>query len=102
MSTTTLKPEWTDPDWKMYLINHLTNEYDVNVVVNFTKNDGSLRSMRSTLDAAKIPEYAHPDKSDDEITQDVASLSYLRVYDLDKQGWRTFNWDSIQSVEITV
>ena len=64
------------------------------VRIKFTKKDGTERDMLCTLVESKIPEDKKP-KSDTTITGDV-----LRVFDLEKQDWRSFRWDSIISVSI--
>jgi len=64
------------------------------VRIKFTKKDGTERDMLCTLAESKIPEDKKP-KSDTTITDDV-----LRVFDLEKQDWRSFRWDSIISVSI--
>jgi len=64
------------------------------VRIKFTKKDGTERDMLCTLAESKIPEDKKP-KSDTSITDEV-----LRVFDLEKQDWRSFRWDSIISVSI--
>jgi hypothetical protein len=64
------------------------------VRIKFTKKDGTERDMLCTLAESKIPKDKKP-KSDTTITDEV-----LRVFDLEKQDWRSFRWDSIISVSI--
>ena len=61
-----------------------------NVEVEFTKKDGTDRKMLCTL--INIPA-EHQPKSDIEY-----AVNTLRVFDLDKQGWRSFRLDSVKSV----
>ena len=61
-----------------------------NVEVEFTKKDGTDRKMLCTL--INIPT-EHQPKSDIEY-----AVNTLRVFDLDKQGWRSFRLDSVKSV----
>ena len=68
------------------------------VVVNFTKNDGSNRVMRCTLNPKLIPESTSV-KSTNTKTVRYNSGEVLPVFDLDANGWRSFRYDSINSVE---
>ena len=62
----------------------------VNVV--FTKADGSERTMNCTLKLENIPEDQHPKSA-------VKSESdQIRVFDIDIQEWRSFNFSSVKTV----
>lgn len=62
------------------------------LVVTFTKVDGSIRSMRCTLIADKIlAETSGSSKPSNEV---------VVVWDLDKEAWRSFKFDSIIDIEI--
>ena len=61
-----------------------------NVEVEFTKKDGTDRKMLCTL--INIPSEYQP-KSETEY-----AVNTLRVFDVDKQGWRSFRLDSVKSV----
>lgn len=60
--------------------------------VTFTKVDGTPRVMTCTLQADKLP----PSPLTENVRKDNASV--LRVYDLDKQEWRSFRLDNVISV----
>lgn len=65
------------------------------VSVTFTKRDGSTREMRCTLNSslADIPSsYSSNPKNPDE--------GRVTVWDLDKQGWRSFYVDTVTSIKI--
>ena len=64
------------------------------VRVSFTKKDGTPRDMLCTLSDSQIPE----DKKPKSETTVKFSEEAIRVFDLDKQEWRSFRWDSITSV----
>lgn len=70
------------------------------VAVKFTKKDGSDRTMLCTLNESNLPEFAKP--ADPINGEEPKVINYsdeaLRVFDVDKQEWRSFRWDSIQSV----
>lgn len=68
--------------------------------VTFTKVDGTERVMRCTLEADKLPpvvikEDAKPRKVSD-------STKALRVFDVEKQEWRSFTIKNIKRIELTI
>jgi hypothetical protein len=64
--------------------------------VVFEKADGSLRTMRCTLQTSYLPEW--PESLDARtINEEV-----LPVWDLDNGGWRSFRLDSIKSIKYGV
>ena len=60
------------------------------VIVEFTKKDGTLRKMRCTLADYLIPLEKTPRGS-----QGAYSEAAQRVFDLDLNEWRAFRWDSV-------
>jgi hypothetical protein len=68
-------------------------------VVKFEKNDGTERVMKCTLKQDLVPQKVHETKR---INEQVRAVSdeVLPVYDVEANGWRSFRWDSIKSVEI--
>ena len=70
--------------------------------VNFTKVDGTKRDMKCTLvwDFIPIEHRPQPKKNDDEAVARKENLDTIRVFDLEKFGWRSFRLDSINSVEV--
>ena len=65
-----------------------------NLLVTFTKKDGSERTMRCTLNASSIPTESNAKENSTRVIPSTA----LAVYDLDKKEWRSFRWDSILEV----
>jgi hypothetical protein len=70
------------------------------VTVTFTKTDGTERVMKCTLEADKLPpvvvkEDAKPRKVSD-------STKALRVFDIEKQEWRSFTIKNIKRIELTL
>ena len=63
------------------------------VIVTFTKKDGSERVLRGTLNESLIPVEKHP-KGLRESYDTV-----FTVFDLDEDDWRCFKLDSIISAE---
>lgn len=64
-----------------------------NLRITFTKTDGSARTIRCTLVEDNIPIDQHP-KGTGRTIADATQ----RVFDLDKQQWRSFRWDSVTEV----
>ena len=66
------------------------------VAVKFTKKDGTDRSMVCTLSSKVIPNEYTPRGED----KREKSSDALAVFDLEKEGWRSFRWDSVKSVSV--
>lgn len=71
------------------------------VTVTFTKKDGTERVMLCTTSSDLVPqepivEDAAP-KREKKVNEDV-----MPVYDLESKHWKSFRWDSIKNVKITV
>jgi len=64
-----------------------------NVLVKFTKVDGSLREMPSTLNESLIPGDWNPSDSKKKSNPNVMS-----VYCTDADGWRSFRLENVISV----
>ena len=72
-----------------------------NVRVKFIKRDGSDRIMCCTLDFSKIPEERHPKKI--ESTANFKSVGIndpLRVYDVEKDGWRSIPLNRLEWLSV--
>ena len=75
------------------------------VIVVFTKlSDGSRREMRCTLKEDLLPEDPHgklPDGTDgNKKPMQYRNPHVVRVYDLDKKGYRSFSMETILTAEI--
>ena len=64
------------------------------VEVTFTKKDGTERVMNCTLLEDYLPETTGAGRS--------AGSDALAVFDVDADGWRSFRWDSIRAVKLSV
>jgi hypothetical protein len=64
------------------------------VEVTFTKKDGIQRVMNCTLLEDYLPETTGAGRS--------AGSDALAVFDVDADGWRSFRWDSIKAVKLSV
>ena len=69
-----------------------TNE----VLVEFTKSDGTARSMRATLNPQQLPETEEKAKAKKNESNTVA------VWDLDAEGWRSFKLETVYGVHLVV
>ena len=84
--------------------------------VEFVKSDGTVRQMLCTLDHDQIPvSTAKPvpatkSSASTTVAESVESTKprkppsddTLRVYDLDKQEWRSFRFDRLQNITVDV
>ena len=70
------------------------------VTVTFTKKDGTEREMRCTTSPTLIM-FKEPSILETTRTK-APSLEALPVYDLEKNAWKSFRWDSIKKVSITL
>lgn len=60
-------------------------------VVKFTKvSSGEICTIKGTLHGKLIPPEKFPDN-----TKSYANKDVVRLYNLDKQGWRSFRVDSV-------
>ena len=78
-------------------IKHILGRGDI-LIVEFTKKNGEKRKMKCTTNLDRIPESEHP--------QEGSNFTYnteetLRVYDIEKEGWRSFRVDSVDAIEST-
>jgi hypothetical protein len=71
------------------------------VVVTFKKKDGTERVMRCTKSFDVIPEEKHPKASNEPITDTPkpSNTDLLMVWDMDKEGWRSFDYKTILKIE---
>ena len=85
---------FNDEKAKDWLKDVLRNE---GAEIVFIKADGTERTMKCTLNESEIPAEFAPKgvvraKSDETCA----------VFDLEANGWRSFRWDSVKSVNFTI
>ncbi len=68
------------------------------VEIEFTKKDGTDRVMKCTLQEDYLPEYDGVILID----KDRWKKDALAVFDIEKEGWRSFRWDSVKAVRFTL
>jgi hypothetical protein len=90
--------EWTDKDWDKFT-KWLKGMLAVSEgIVTFTKSDGTERVMKCTLVPEQLPkvelkEDAKPRKE---------STTSMRVFDLEKNEWRSFTIKKVKQVNFTI
>lgn len=62
------------------------------VNIEFTKVDGTLRQMLATLSEDQLP----PQKETTSTRKPNDSV--MSVWDINENGWRSFRWESLQTV----
>jgi hypothetical protein len=83
-----------DPEFKQWLLEVIRED---GATVTFTKKDGTPRKMNCTLVPTDIPEDKKPKTEGVEYSDEA-----VRVFDTDKQDWRSFRWDSLTRVEFKI
>jgi len=80
------------------------------ITVDFIKADGTERSMRCTLDSDRIPQKAVPTAivksstvnpdglAESKKPRKEPDLHSVRVYDTEKNEWRSFRYDRLQKI----
>ena len=98
MEALEINATWTDKDWDKFS-EWLKGMLHVGpATVTFTKKDGTQRVMKCTLEASSLPkvelkEDAKPRKE---------STTSMRVFDLEKNEWRSFTIKSVTKVEFKI
>ena len=65
------------------------------VDLEFIKKDGSLRVMTATLRADQLPAQVDLEEA---VQKKTPNPEVMAVFDLINQGWRSFRWDSLKTV----
>ena len=65
------------------------------VDLEFVKKDGTLRVMTATLKADKLPAQVDLEEA---VQKKAVNPDVMAVFDLINQGWRSFRWDSLKTV----
>lgn len=80
------------PEFRDWLIGVLKDD-NKSTVVTFKKKDGTIRKMKCTRNPSLIPEEHHPKNE----TKDAENT--IRVFDLEKQEWRSFIVENVMGVD---
>jgi len=72
------------------------------ILVEFIKKDNSKRLMKCTLNQLSIPQNQLPktERTKEEKEKEVIEKKIIRVYDLEKDAWRTIPLDRINWIRI--
>jgi hypothetical protein len=70
---------------------------DEKVTITFTKKDETERVMVCTLKEEKIPSEKSPKNTGKSQSDDA-----IAVFDLEKQDWRSFRFDSVKKIEFSL
>lgn len=74
------------------------------VTVIFKKADGTLRTMRCTTNPELLPPVPEPVEGEEVKvkTERKENPDVARVFDLEKQEWRSFRFDSVTEVQFFI
>lgn len=93
------KPANQTPEFREWLRGLLHDDKAKDLCVVFTKKDGTERAMRCTLSESRIPSEKQPkSQASDSTTVGQGNDSAIRVFDTEKQEWRSFRWDTVKEV----
>lgn len=84
-----IKEELNHPNFKRWFRGLLK---ETTVELEFVKANGELRKMKCTLNDEHIPDEKKPKESSNRKNPEDS----IAVFDLDKQDWRSFRYDSIK------
>ena len=85
-------------EFKTWTTGLLRDKNVKDLCVTFIKKDGSERDMQCTLVESRIPMEKQPKT---EGTSETAG-SAVRVFDTEKQEWRSFRWDSVKKISFNI
>lgn len=94
MTKNDVKHTFTEKEAQEWLQSMLRTE---KMTVEFVKKDGSQRKMLCTLIENMIPSEKKPKGSEKSRSDDTIS-----VFDLEKNDWRSFRYDSITAVSFSL
>jgi len=100
MSNTNVHTELqtTDPYFQSWVKGLLHDSNISNLCITFTKSNGDVRTIRCTNLESQIPTDKLPKGTSNRAITDTNQ----RVFDLDKQEWRSFKWDSVKEVKFEI
>ena len=88
------KSKIDSPEGREWLVGLLSQQP---ITIRFTKKDGSERAMLCTLSESEIPKDKLPKG-----VERAKSEEALPVFDVEKQEWRSFRWDSVTRIEFSL
>lgn len=93
--------DWTDSDWNKFTrwLNGMLKVTDM--TVTFTKKDGTARVMKCTLKPDMLPVVDIKPLAEGKQPRKESTTS-MRVFDLEKQEWRSFTTKNVTRVEFSI
>ena len=93
--------DWTEQDWDKLTewLNGVLKETPV--TITFTKKDGTERVMKCSLDPKLLPNVETKAITEDKKPRKESTTS-MRVFDLEKNEWRSFTIKSIKHISATL
>ena len=93
--------DWTDSEWNKFTkwLNGMLKVTDM--TVTFTKKDGTERVMKCTLKPDVLPVVETKPLAEGKQPRKESTTS-IRVFDLEKQEWRSFTTQSVTKVEFSI
>jgi hypothetical protein len=93
--------DWTEQDWNKLTewLNGVLKETPV--TITFTKKDGTERVMKCSLDPKLLPKLEPKAITEDKKPRKESTTS-MRVFDLEKNEWRSFTIKSIKRISATL
>jgi hypothetical protein len=70
------------------------------ITVAFVKKDGTDRAMKCTKRMDLIPEANHPKPKLPTDLAEVFDPQLFKVWDIDKQGWRSFRYTTVKTIAL--
>lgn len=67
------------------------------VYLEFKKVNGEMRLLKGTTNLDWIPEDKHP-KGTGNVTESVGEDTTVRIFDLEKQEWRSFKYENLTKI----
>lgn len=93
--------EWTENDWDSFAI-WLKGMLVVSEgIVTFTKSDGTERVMKCTLKPEQLPKVEISEGAENKKPRKESTTS-MRVFDLEKNEWRSFTIKKVTKVSFTI
>lgn len=83
----------TDPEFQTWVKGLLHDSHINRLCITFTKSDGTDRDLFCTLIESNIPSDKAPKGTGRE-----APTTTQRVFDVDKQEWRSFKWEAVKTI----
>ena len=93
--------QWTDDEWNAFTV-WLQGALKTNIVdVTFTKKDGTERLMKCTLNPEILPKVEIKESTEPAKLRKESTTS-MRVFDTEKNEWRSFTIKSVRNVKFTI